>query len=114
MSSEDIDEVFVGNFAGELFVRQGHLGSAVGNVPGLMYKPSTRVEGACASGGLAFASGVRAIQAGCDLVAVTGVEVQSTVSARECGTFLARILTDERSQSMPPEDVMAIREQYYL
>lgn len=58
------------------------------------------MEAACASGGLAFAAGVRAIQAGRDLVAVSGIEVQSTVSARECGTFLATAADYHRQSSI--------------
>ena len=50
---------------GELFSSQGHLGAAlVGAHPALANKPSMRVEGACASGGLAFACALDAIQAG--------------------------------------------------
>ena len=46
-----VDKMWIGNFAGELFNSQGHLGAAlVGANPGLMNKPSMRVEGACASG----------------------------------------------------------------
>jgi len=48
-----------------------------------------RVEGACASGGLAFASGVRDIQAGANCILVSGVEVQTTASAREGAKYLA-------------------------
>ena len=55
-----------------------------------MYKPVMRVEGACASGGLAFASAVESIQAGTDITLVVGVEVQTTKSAREGGDILAR------------------------
>jgi len=56
-----------------------------------MHKPSMRVEGACASGGLAFASALDSIQAGSsDVALVAGVEVQTTVSARVGGDYLAR------------------------
>lgn len=48
-----------------------------------------RVEGACASGGLAFASAIRDIQAGSDVVLVAGVEVQNTASARQGAEYLA-------------------------
>jgi acetyl-CoA acetyltransferase len=87
----DIERGFVGNFAGECFARQGHLGAVLaGADPGLARKPHARIEGACASGGLALAAGVDAVAAGSDLVLVVGVEVQSTVSAREGADFLAR------------------------
>ncbi|MEZ4316041.1 MAG: hypothetical protein R3F61_00985 [Myxococcota bacterium] len=86
-----IDKAWIGNFVGELFSNQGHLGAAVvGANPGLMFKPVMRVEGACASGGLAFASAVDAIRAGSDITLVAGAEVQTTASARQGGDYLAR------------------------
>ena len=86
-----IEKAWVGNFVGELFSKQGHLGAAVvGAHPDLMFKPVMRVEGACASGGLAFASAVESIQAGTDVALVVGVEVQTTESARTGGDYLAR------------------------
>ena len=86
-----VDKAWVGNFVGELFSSQGHLGAAVvGADPDLLYKPVMRVEGACASGGLAFASAVESIQAGTDVALVAGVEVQTTESARTGGDYLAR------------------------
>lgn len=89
--AEAIDKAWIGNFVGELFSSQGHLGAAVvGSNPGLMYKPVMRVEGACASGGLALASAVDAIQAGSNITLVVGAEVQTTASARTGGDYLAR------------------------
>mmetsp|Transcript_125299 Transcript_125299/g.390079 ORF Transcript_125299/g.390079 Transcript_125299/m.390079 type:complete len:421 (-) Transcript_125299:154-1416(-) len=96
-----VDRVYVGNFAGELFNQQGHLGAAVAaGDPGLMFKPSMRVEGACASGGLAVAAAVQAIKAGDDCVLAVGAEVQSAASAREGGTFLARAADFERQANL--------------
>lgn len=90
-AAELIDKAWIGNFVGELFSNQGHLGAAVvGSNPGLMFKPVMRVEGACASGGLAFASAVESIQAGADINLVVGAEVQTTASARTGGDYLAR------------------------
>ncbi len=86
-----VEKAWIGNFAGELFSNQGHLGPAVvGAHPDLMFKPVMRVEGACASGGLAFASALESIQAGTDVAMVVGAEVQTTASARDGGDFLAR------------------------
>ncbi len=86
-----VDKAWIGNFVGELFSSQGHLGAAVvGAHPDLLYKPVMRVEGACASGGLAFASALEAIQAGSDVTLVAGAEVQTTASARTGGDYLAR------------------------
>ncbi len=86
-----VDRAWIGNFVGELFSSQGHLGAAVvGADPGLMFKPVMRVEGACASGGLAFSSAIDAIGAGADITLVVGAEVQTTASARQGGDYLAR------------------------
>lgn len=91
VSAKDIQKAWIGNFVGELFSNQGHLGAAVvGAHPDLLYKPVMRVEGACASGGLAFASAVDAIQGGTDITLVVGAEVQTTASARTGGDYLAR------------------------
>lgn len=89
--AELIEKGWIGNFVGELFSKQGHLGAAmVGACPALAYKPMTRTEAACASGGLAFAGAVESIQAGTDVALVAGVEVQTTESARIGGDYLAR------------------------
>src|SRR5438093_5810758 len=86
-----IQKGYVGNFTGELFAKQGHLGAVLASVhPDLDLKPFARVEGACASGGLALLSGVDALSAGYDVVLVAGAEVQTTVNAAEGADYLAR------------------------
>ena len=101
LNPEDVDRLFVGNFTGELFVKQGHMGAAlVGTHPAFSGKPATRLEGACASGGLAILAGLDAIAGGADIVLVAGVEVQTTVSAREGGDFLARASDYARQRSI--------------
>ncbi len=100
-SAELVEKAWIGNFVGELFSSQGHLGAAlVGAHPGLRGKPVMRVEGACASGGLAFASAVESIQAGTDITLVAGVEVQTTASARTGGDYLARAAHYKRQRSI--------------
>jgi acetyl-CoA acyltransferase len=82
---------YVGNFAGELFSRQGHIGALVSRVmPELTGVGIGRCEAACASGGVALMSAAEAVCAGHDVVLVAGAEVQTTVSAREGGEYLAR------------------------
>lgn len=91
VKAEAIDKGYIGNFAGELFSHQGHMGAmAVRADEGFTGKPFSRVEGACASGGLAVVSGIDAINAGYDVVLAAGAEAQTTVSAREGAGFLAR------------------------
>lgn len=91
VDAEAIDKGYIGNFAGELFSNQGHMGAmAVRANEKLQGKPFTRVEGACASGGLAVIAGIDALNAGNDVVLAAGAEVQTTVSAREGAGYLAR------------------------
>ena len=86
-----IERGYIGNFAGELFSNQGHLGAmAIRANEGLAGTPMARLEGACASGGLAVVSAIDSIQAGVDVVLAAGAEVQTTVSAREGAGYLAR------------------------
>jgi len=88
---ERIDEGVIGNFMAARFNRQGHLGSLMTIVhPSLEYKPALRVEGACASGGLALATGIKSVLSGlAEVVLVMGVEVQNTVKALYCADYLA-------------------------
>ncbi|MFU8804549.1 MAG: thiolase C-terminal domain-containing protein, partial [Bradymonadaceae bacterium] len=96
-----IDRGYVGNFAGELFSSQGHLGAmAVRAHEKLHGTPFMRVEGACASGGLAVVSAVDALSAGCDVVLAVGAEVQTTVSARDGAGYLARASHWEEERSI--------------
>ncbi|MCU0225011.1 MAG: 3-ketoacyl-CoA thiolase [Acidobacteria bacterium] len=78
-----VDEGYVGNFMAARFNHQGHLGAMFALVhPSFEYKPSTRVEGACCSGGLSVASAVKSVLADAsDVVLALGVEVQNTVKA---------------------------------
>ena len=88
---ELIDKGYIGNFAGELFSNQGHMGAlAVRANEKLRGKPITRLEGACASGGLAVAAGIDALNAGNDVILAAGSEVQTSCSAREGAGYLAR------------------------
>ncbi|HAN30097.1 MAG TPA: hypothetical protein DCQ06_00735, partial [Myxococcales bacterium] len=99
--AELVEKAWIGNFVGELFCNQGHLGAAVvGADRALLHKPVMRVEGACASGGLAFSSALEAIQAGADVTLVVGAEVQTTASARDGGDYLARASHYRRQRSI--------------
>jgi acetyl-CoA acyltransferase len=82
---------YIGNFAGELFSHQAHLGALLARADArLAGIGCTRVEAACASGGVGIVNAVDAIQAGVDIVLVVGAEVQTTVRAREGADYLAR------------------------
>ena len=70
-----IDAVFVGNFLGGSISNQEILGAIVANDLGLGYISTAKVEGACASGGIALRQGILGILSGeYDTVLVAGVE----------------------------------------
>ena len=91
VQGEDIDELFVGNMSAGRFVEQEHISSLIADYAGLasLHTPSTRVEAACASGGLALRMGVLAIASGhADIVVAAGVEKMTDVSAQAATDML--------------------------
>ncbi len=78
-----VDETVIGNFMAGRFNGQAHLGAFAPFInEGLMGKPSIRVEGACASGGLALLTGIKSVLSGsAEVVLTIGVEVQNSVKA---------------------------------
>ena len=86
----DIEALYIGNFSADLFEGQGHLGHLMADWLGLAPRPATRIEGACASSGLAFRQGVMAIASGMhDVVLVGGVERMTNVSTEQTQDYLA-------------------------
>ena len=90
MDPKDIDALYVGNFSNDFFVRQAHWGPIFSDLLGLVPKPATRTEGACASSALAFREGVFAVASGFyDVVLVGGAEQMSRCSTEEVAEGLA-------------------------
>lgn len=89
--AKNVDESVIGNFMASRFNNQAHLAAMIPSIdPDLRYKPAIRVEGACASGGLALISGIKSILAGtAEVVLALGVEVQNTVKAMYGADYLA-------------------------
>lgn len=87
---EDIQTGHVGNFAAELYCKQGHLGAFfVETHPAFSGLPTGRHEAACASGSIALLAASAEIEAGrYDLTAVVGVEQMKTVDATTGGDYL--------------------------
>jgi len=81
--AKNVDECVVGNFMAARYNNQGNLAAFFPMIDeGLKYKPATKTEGACASGSLALATGIKTILAEtADVVLVIGVEVQNTMKA---------------------------------
>ncbi|MBC8246538.1 MAG: hypothetical protein H8E81_03030, partial [Deltaproteobacteria bacterium] len=87
---KDIDALYFGNFSNDFFVRQAHWAPIISDLLGLVPKPATRTEGACASSALAFREGVFAIASGFyDIVLVGGAEQMSRCSTEEVAEGLA-------------------------
>ncbi len=71
----DIEALLMGNFSSDLFENQGHTAPIMADWVGLTPRPATRVEDACASGGVALRQGILAIASGLyDIVLVGGIE----------------------------------------
>ncbi|HJJ95623.1 MAG TPA: thiolase domain-containing protein [Methanocorpusculum sp.] len=83
VSGSEIDALFVGSMSAGRFVGQEHLGALVADYVGLggdLHIPATRVEAACASGGLAFRQAIATVGSGmADVVVAAGVEKMTDV-----------------------------------
>ncbi|MCS6984995.1 MAG: acetyl-CoA acetyltransferase [Leptospiraceae bacterium] len=87
---KEVESIHVGNFAAELYTKQGHLGAMVLSYhPDLKGIPTARHEAACASGAVATLAGRCEIEAGhYDLVMVIGVEYMRSVDSKTGGDYL--------------------------
>jgi len=87
---EDIDALYVGNYSSDLFEGQGHVAPIMADWVGLVPKPATRVEDACASSGVAIREGILAIASGIyDIVLVSGTEKMSNLPTESVTDTLA-------------------------
>ncbi len=72
---DHIDSMYVGSMSSGLFVGQEHLAAVMADYLGMNPIPATRVESACASGGVAFRSAYFEVASGySDIVLAGGVE----------------------------------------
>ncbi|MCA9643444.1 MAG: thiolase domain-containing protein [Polyangiaceae bacterium] len=90
LEPKDIQTGHVGNFAAELYCKQGHLGAFfVETHPLFSGLPTGRHEAACASGSIALLAASAEIEAGrYDVTAVVGIEQMKTVDSATGGDFL--------------------------
>ena len=116
LAAEQIDAVVVGTFNGG-FVNQDFPSSlAINAQPGLRFKPSMRVENACATGSAAIYSGMQAIRAGqADIVLVVGYERMNGLPTAQVGDVLLKCAyVKEESSSTGFAGVFAgIAQQYF-
>ncbi len=90
LDPRQVEAIYVGNFSSELFENQGQLAPILADWTGLLPRPATRVEDACASGGVALRQGILAIASGAyDVVLVGGVEKMSGLPIERVTDVLA-------------------------
>lgn len=88
--TDRIDSINIGCMSSGLFIGQEHLASMIADYLGRLNIPSTRVESACASGGLAVRSAFLEVAAGMsDYALAIGVEKMTDVSMGEATYALA-------------------------
>ncbi|MBI5159374.1 thiolase domain-containing protein [Candidatus Micrarchaeota archaeon] len=89
LKGEEIDALYGGTMAAGRLIGQEHITALIADYMGLNPIPATRVEAACASGGLALRQGFMAVASGLhDVVVVGGVEKMTDVSTAEVTTAL--------------------------
>jgi acetyl-CoA C-acetyltransferase len=95
---KEVETAHVGNFAAELYAKQGHIGAFFIEVdPQFSGLPTSRHEAACASGSIALIAASAEIEAGrYDLSCVVGVEQMKTVGSTIGGDYLGTAAWYER------------------
>ncbi|MEA2097593.1 MAG: thiolase domain-containing protein [Patescibacteria group bacterium] len=91
VQGKEIDEIVGGNMSAGRFIEQEHVSALIADYSGLasLHIPSTRVEAACASGGLALRMGMLAVASGhSDIVIAAGVEKMTDVSTQAATDML--------------------------
>ena len=94
----EVETAHVGNFAAELYAKQGHIGAFFLEIdPTFSGLPTSRHEAACASGSIALIAASADIEAArYDLACVVGVEQMKTVDSTTGGDILGTAAWYER------------------
>lgn len=93
---DHIDSMYVGCMTSGLFVGQEHLGSLMADYLNVTPIPATRIESACASGGVALRQGFIEVGSGMsDIVLVGGVEKMCDVGGGEATYALSTAADQE-------------------
>ncbi len=90
LDPEEIEVAHIGNFAAELFCRQGHLGGFFAALhPAFSGLPAARHEAACASGSIATLAASADLESGrYGLAAVVGVEQMRNVPGEQAAEYI--------------------------
>ncbi len=91
IEAKEIGAIFVANYDAGGFNNQGHLGPIALEIhPDLRFKPTTKLESACASGSAAILAAMNAIEAGkIDFALVIGVEKMTALDTPGVARVLA-------------------------
>jgi acetyl-CoA C-acetyltransferase len=99
ISLKNIEAVFVGNMLSGTLQRQEHVGAAVASALGINVS-AFKVEGACASGGLAVHLAIQSLLAGThETVLVVGAEKMTDFPPEEISSFLMRAGAEEEREA---------------
>ena len=96
IDGKQIDAMYVGNMSAGQFIRQEHIASLIVDHAGLVPIPCTRVEAACASGGLALRQAFIAVASGIhDIVVAGGIEKMTDILTEQTTECLATAADQE-------------------
>ena len=88
---KDVDVIYVGNMNGGFVRQEFHSSLPLQTHPDLRFKPSTRVENACATGSAAIHMGLNTLAAGkARFVLVVGVEKMTELNSAQAGEVLIK------------------------
>jgi acetyl-CoA C-acetyltransferase len=89
LTGKDIQAIYGGCMASGRFIGQEHIGALIADQLGLNPIPATRIEAACASGGVALRNAFLAVASEAyDVVAVGGIEKMTEISVSEAAIAL--------------------------
>lgn len=89
IEGKEIQAIYGGTMASGRFIGQEHIGALIADQLGLNPLPATRMEAACASGGVALRQAYISVASGLyDTVAVGGIEKMTEISVEEAGFAL--------------------------
>lgn len=96
LDGDEIDAMFVGNMSAGQFIRQEHIASLIADHAGLVPAPCTRVEAACASGGVALRQAYISVTSGMqDIVVAGGIEKMTDLLSNQSSGALAALADRE-------------------
>jgi len=115
LEAQQIDAVFVGNMLSGILGNQANLGSFISEELGV-FRPAFRIEGACASGGLALHNAINSLKAGVyKNVLVLGIEKMTDSSQEDVMSGLMSAGSEsERQAGATFPGIYALMAQSYM